>query len=112
MTDSFAERTPITYLQLLLGDHSLLETLCKGIYFPTKPIPPDNVNLMNGILMFVLLEYSLEDDDPTTPAVECKEISTLCERNFGYAMLTYEAMVTPTLENIQCLMIAVGQEPL
>jgi hypothetical protein len=63
---------------------------------------------MNGLLMFVLFEYSMDDSDPTTPASDCGEVSKFCERNFANAMLTYESMVTPSFENIQCLMIAVS----
>jgi hypothetical protein len=67
---------------------------------------------MNGLLMYVLLEYAMDDEDPSTPASDCMEISKFCGRNFGYAMLTYESMVTPSLENIVCLMIAVSQRQL
>jgi hypothetical protein len=108
LIDQIAERTPISYLQLLFTDCSVLENLCKDIYFPTKPIPPEKFNLMNGLLMFLLFEYSMDGEDPTTPVSDCKEVLKLCERNFLNAMLTYEAMVTPSLENIQCLMIAVS----
>lgn len=61
---------------------------------------------MNGMLSFVFAEYCA-NPEPSLPVSDCAMYAKLCENNFITGLQNYECLVTPTLENIQCLMIGV-----
>ena len=61
---------------------------------------------MNGFLYFVLREYA-STTDPRLSSWDLRQNMELCESNFFRYVEMYETMVTPTLENLQCLLLAV-----
>lgn len=65
---------------------------------------------MNGLLSFVFAEYSM-DVDASLSGSDCAMYAKLCENNFIVGLQDYECLVTPSLENIQCLMIGVSSTP-
>lgn len=65
------------------------------------------MTLMNGMLSFVFAEYST-DPSPGLSATDCATFGKVCEKNFITGLQDYECLATPTLENIQCLMIGVS----
>lgn len=62
---------------------------------------------MNGLLSFVFAEYSINVDSSLSSS-DCAMYAKLCEKNFIVGVQDYECLVTPSLENIQCLMIGVS----
>lgn len=62
---------------------------------------------MNGLLFYLLDAYSKEDHDDLSSS-DCETYAKLCEKNFCDGVQDYETLVTPTLENIQCLMMGVS----
>ncbi|TVY31773.1 putative transcriptional regulatory protein [Lachnellula subtilissima] len=85
-------------------DHMMLENLCKKVYFPARPSSKGEVTLMNGLLFYLLDAYSQEDQADLSSS-DCATYAKLCEKNFCDGIQDYECLVTPTLENIQCLMM-------
>jgi hypothetical protein len=82
----------------------MLENLCKKVYFPTRPCSTGEITLLNGLLFYLLDAYS-QENSPDLSSSECAAYAKLCEKNFCDGILEYECLVTPTLENIQCLMM-------
>jgi hypothetical protein len=66
---------------------------------------------MNGLLSFVFYEHGIVDDTSLSSS-DCAMYAKLCENNFIAGLQDYECLVTPSLENIQCLMIGVSFSPL
>ncbi|KAF2014683.1 hypothetical protein BU24DRAFT_463450 [Aaosphaeria arxii CBS 175.79] len=95
---------PFVIIHSAQRDHAVLEELCKKIYFPTKPYTKGELTLMNGMLSFVFFEYSA-NPCPDISSSDCVTYGKLCEKNFIAGLQDYECLVTPKLENIQCLMI-------
>jgi len=62
---------------------------------------------MNGMMCFLFAEY-IASPDASLPSAECAKYAKMCETNFIAGLQDYECLVTPTLENIQCLMIGVS----
>jgi hypothetical protein len=91
-------------------DHLLLETLCKKVYFPTRSCSKGEVTLVNGLLFYLFDNYSNENDSDLSSS-DCATYARLCEKNFCDGIQDYECLVTPTLENIQCLMMGVSELP-
>lgn len=87
-----------------LRDESLLEDLCRKIYFPSKHVSKGELTLMNGLLFYVFGQYCMEGGDVNTLYVTCAK---LCERNFVAGLQDYDCLVTPSLENIQSLLLGV-----
>ncbi|KAG4429451.1 hypothetical protein IFR05_015062 [Cadophora sp. M221] len=93
---------PLVILHSGLRDDSLLEELCKKIYFPTKHVSKGEITLMNGLLFYVFGEYCMEG----RPASSLyPTYAKLCEKNFVAGLQDYDCLVTPTLENIQSLLL-------
>ena len=88
-----------------LRDDSLLEELCKKIYFPTKHVSKGEMTLMNGLLFYVFGEYCMEGG---TSSSRYPTYAKLCEKNFVAGLQDYDCLVTPSLENIQSLLLGVG----
>jgi len=65
-------------------DHTALERLCKNVYFPTEPVADSSPLLMNGMLFYLLTEYS-NQDGPNLSAFDCSTYAVLCERSFVLA---------------------------
>jgi len=61
---------------------------------------------MNGLLFYLLDAYSQENQADLSSS-DCATYAKLCEKNFCDGIQDYECLVTPTLENIQCLMMGV-----
>lgn len=87
--------------------HSIIEDLCRKVYFPSNPFSMGELTLMNGMLSFVFAEYSI-NVDASLSSSDCITYAKLCEENFIAGLQDYECLVTPSLENIQCLMIGVS----
>ena len=92
-------------------DHLMLENLCKKVYFPTKPCSKGEVTLVNGLLFYLFDSYSQESNSDLSTS-DYATYSKLCEKNFCDGVQDYECLVTPTLENIQCLMMGVSLSPI
>ncbi|KAK0119300.1 hypothetical protein ONS95_008147 [Cadophora gregata] len=97
-----SSRIPLVILHSGLRDDSLLEELCKKIYFPTKHVSKGEITLMNGLLFYVFAEYCMEDGPSNTLY---PTYAKLCEKNFVAGLQDYGCLVTPTLENIQSLLL-------
>ncbi|KAH7364088.1 fungal-specific transcription factor domain-containing protein [Rhexocercosporidium sp. MPI-PUGE-AT-0058] len=95
-------RIPLVILHSGLRDDSLLEELCKKIYFPTKHVSKGEITLMNGLLFYVFGEYCMEDGPASSLY---PTYAKLCEKNFVAGLQHYDCLVTPTLENIQSLLL-------
>ncbi|CZT49822.1 uncharacterized protein RSE6_10715 [Rhynchosporium secalis] len=93
---------PLVILHSGLRDESLLEELCKKVYFPTKHVSKGETTLMNGLLFYVFGEYGMEEGDPNPLYLN---YAKLCEKNFVAGLQDYDCLVTPTLENIQSLLL-------
>ena len=65
---------------------------------------------MNGLLSFVFYEFGMTGDTSLSSS-DCAMYAKLCEKNFIAGLQDYECLVTPSLENIQCLMIGVSLSP-
>lgn len=98
--------TPFVLLHSAQRDHSILEDLCRKVYFPIAPYSKGEITLMNGFLSFIFAEYQANPDS-SLPASDCATYAKLCEDNFITGLQDFDCLVTPTLENIQCLMIGV-----
>lgn len=85
----------------------MLEKLCHKVYFPIQPCSKAEVTLVNGLLYYLLDAYSKGKFDDLSSA-DCAKYAQLCEENFCAGIQDYECLVTPTLENIQCLMMGVS----
>jgi hypothetical protein len=97
-------KLPAVILHNGFRDHIMLENLCKKVYFPTRPCSTGEITLLNGLLFYLLDAYS-QENSPDLSSSECAAYAKLCEKNFCDGILEYECLVTPTLENIQCLMM-------
>ncbi|KAE9381116.1 hypothetical protein N431DRAFT_1642 [Stipitochalara longipes BDJ] len=85
-------------------DHMMLENLCKKVFFPTRPCSKGEITLVNGLLFYLFDAYSQENDSELSSS-DCIAYAKLCEKNFCNGIQDYECLVTPTLANIQCLMM-------
>ncbi|PMD39479.1 hypothetical protein L207DRAFT_529455 [Hyaloscypha variabilis F] len=97
-------KLPPVFLHNGFRDHLMLENLCKKVYFPTKPCSKGEVTLVNGLLFYLFDSYSQENNSDLSTS-DYATYSKLCEKNFCDGVQDYECLVTPTLENIQCLMM-------
>lgn len=98
-------RIPLVVLHMGLREQSSLEDLCKKIYFPTEPVSKGETTLLNGLLFYVFAEYCQDAD---AIASNYPIYMQLCEKNFVTGLQDYECLVTPTLENIQALLLGVS----
>ncbi|KAH8585442.1 fungal-specific transcription factor domain-containing protein [Bisporella sp. PMI_857] len=103
-------KVPPVILHNGFRDHLMLENLCKKVYFPVSPPSKGEVILVNGLLFYLLDAYSKEGD-PALSSSDCAMYAKLCEKNFCNGIQDYEFLVTPTLENIQCLMMGGDARP-
>ncbi|KAL2072672.1 hypothetical protein VTL71DRAFT_12015 [Oculimacula yallundae] len=93
---------PLVILHSGLRDESLLEELCKKVYFPTRHVSKGEITLMNGLLFYVFGEYGMEGGVPNTSYLT---YAKMCEKNFVAGLQDYDCLVTPSLENIQSLLL-------
>ena len=100
-------KLPAVILHNGFRDHMMLEDLCKKVYLPTRPYSKGEITLLNGLLFYLLDTYS-QENSPDLSSSECAAYAKLCEKNFCDGIQEYECLVTPTLENIQCLMMGVS----
>ncbi|KAH8762821.1 fungal-specific transcription factor domain-containing protein [Hyaloscypha finlandica] len=99
-----AVKLPAVILHNGFRDHMMLEDLCKKVYLPTRPYSKGEITLLNGLLFYLLDTYS-QENSPDLSSSECAAYAKICEKNFCDGIQEYECLVTPTLENIQCLMM-------
>jgi hypothetical protein len=96
-------------------NHSIVENLCRKVYsgpFPMSESAPKErdypskgeITLLNGLLSFVFSDHSITSYTSLSTS-DCDKYAKLCENNFIAGLQDYECLVTPSLENIQCLMI-------
>lgn len=104
VADIAQAQIPLVILHSGLRDDSLLEELCKKIYFPTKQVSKGEITLMNGLLFYVFGEYCMEGGPASS---RYPTYAKLCEKNFVAGLQDYDCLVTPTLENIQSLLLGV-----
>ncbi|KAL5321049.1 hypothetical protein ACEPPN_011859 [Leptodophora sp. 'Broadleaf-Isolate-01'] len=102
VADIAQAQIPLVILHSGLRDDSLLEELCKKIYFPTKQVSKGEITLMNGLLFYVFGEYCMEGGPASS---RYPTYAKLCEKNFVAGLQDYDCLVTPTLENIQSLLL-------
>jgi Fungal specific transcription factor domain len=110
LTNLFLVKLPPVILHNGFRDHMILENLCKKVYFPTRSFSKGEVTLVNGLLFYLLDAYSKENDSDLSSS-DSATYSELCEKNFCDGIQDYECLVTPSLENIQCLMMGVSHHP-
>jgi hypothetical protein len=94
-------------VQVVFKEWGQLESLCQKAYFPTEPLPAASITLLNGILMYMIEEIEGNTTDPDEIAKH-KSYGKLCENNFYTGLQQYDTLVTPTLHNVQVLLLGVS----
>ncbi|KAI2472279.1 hypothetical protein F4781DRAFT_9715 [Annulohypoxylon bovei var. microspora] len=83
----------------IISDISLIDDLCRRVFFPTDPV---SIGLVTGVhgLLCMLLRESLTLDDPLGKEYDLKTYITQCEHNFNVGIETYDILAIPSFENV------------
>ncbi|KAF2452502.1 C6 transcription factor [Lineolata rhizophorae] len=99
---------PLCLVTMAAPEHIDVEKLCQKIYFPSEPIPPGSVTLMHALLYYIMRDYA-EEDYSDLSEFDLATYKDICEKNLYKGLETYETLVTPTLENIQSLLLGASK---
>ncbi|OTB09589.1 hypothetical protein M426DRAFT_316141 [Hypoxylon sp. CI-4A] len=99
-------RKPTFLYSWVLDDTSLIETLCRSLYFPTEPLTVGHLTSTYGILYFIGKEFLL------TQSSLCNEFdlhafTRTCEDNFDIGLKTHDILAQPSFHSILGLTLGV-----
>lgn len=78
--------------------------LCKRVYFATEDYSTAAFSLVNGGLYYLFSEVGSVRGKNVAEFQEC---AAICRSNFEYALGKFDLFTSPTLENIQALVLGV-----
>ncbi|GAW16092.1 hypothetical protein ANO14919_055150 [Xylariales sp. No.14919] len=90
----------------VISDITLIENICRRVYFPTDPVPTGLVTSMYGLLYFLLRE-SLMLGERLGNEYDLKTYVAQCKHNFNIGIETYNVLAVPSFENILSLTLGI-----
>ncbi|KAI0385506.1 fungal-specific transcription factor domain-containing protein [Hypomontagnella monticulosa] len=99
-------KTPVFLRSWVIDDASLIEILCRGIYFPTEPLSVGHLTSTYGILYSVGKELLLTQN-PLCNDFDIHAFVQTCEGNFDMGLKTYDILAQPSFENILGLTLGI-----
>ncbi|KAL1957349.1 hypothetical protein VTO42DRAFT_6138 [Malbranchea cinnamomea] len=99
-------KPPFYFVYHSLQEHVHIESLCQKIYFPSKPIPGGSTTLLYGLLYYAIRDY-MHEEDPELSVYDCAAYAELCERQLNLDLKNPDLGLSPTLEKVQAMLIAV-----
>lgn len=91
----------------VISDISLIENICRRVYFPTDPVSTGLVTSMYGLLYFLLRE-SLMLGEQLGNDYDLKKYVARCKHNFNVGIETYDVLAVPSFDNILSLTLGVS----
>lgn len=93
---------PIFLCSYVISDPSLVERLCRSVYFPVEPISSGHLAAMYGIINALLKEFMILRN-LLCQRFDLRAHAAQCERNFNATIESYDVLAVPSFENIFAL---------
>lgn len=106
-----AANRPIFLCSYAINDPSLVERLCRDVYFPMVPISSGHLAAMYGILHVLLEEFTIMRNS-LCQKYDLKLHVAKYEQNFNSIIESYEVLAVPSFENIFALVMGVSKHEL
>ncbi|KAI0468819.1 hypothetical protein F4859DRAFT_488915 [Xylaria cf. heliscus] len=90
----------------VISDTTLIENICRRVYFPTDVVSTGLVTSMHGLLYCLLREFLMLGDD-VGKEYDLKTYVNNCGHNFNIGVETYDVLAVPSFENILSLTMGI-----
>ncbi|KAL2007936.1 hypothetical protein VTN00DRAFT_7918 [Thermoascus crustaceus] len=96
------ETLPFNFIDIPLINFVQFNDLCTRVYFATEDFSTAAFTLVNGGLYYLFTDVGLLRGKNVAEFQEC---AAMCRSNFEYALGKFDLFTSPTLENIQALIL-------